>query len=356
MRRLVLIVSLAACGGSPKPTPIAACPPQAAAAEAPAAPKAAPLDEATAISMSHAFLDAFDRADADAFAKPLGAGFVLFEDARFMDASVLDKTLRARSERQAPAHTRTWSDEHVMLGADSAVFIADAVERIPAEGGHPAAEQEGYNTLVWVRQGAAWQVVAWEWVRGGIDAKKDRWNDAFRQSVGFKLDPNTLLVETVKGRKPGAAIDLESGQGRNAVYLATQGWKVTAVDISDVGLKITQENAAKKKVEVTTVDADTTSYDLGKDRWDLVTMIYAGNSYDLVDRIKPSLRKGGLFVTEYFASDSDAAKSGAGGWDPAELAKHFGDGWKILRNDHVDDIADYSLRTQKLVRFVAQKL
>ena len=84
-------------------------------------------------------------------------------------------------------------------------------------------------------------------------------------------------------------------------------------------------------------------------------MIYAGVDPALVERMKPSLKKGGLFVLEGFHADSAMAKIG-GGWKDGQLAALFKDGYKILRDDVVEDIADWSLTKQKLVRFVAEKL
>jgi ubiquinone/menaquinone biosynthesis C-methylase UbiE len=162
----------------------------------------------------------------------------------------------------------------------------------------------------------------------------------------------------VKGRKPGTALDVAMGQGRNAVYLATQGWKVTGVDISDEGMRMAKEAAAAQKLKLDTVTADLDKYDFGKDRWDLVTLIYAGSNADEVQRILPSIKKGGLFVCEYFHADSEVAKTGAGGWATGKLAELFtkAGGFKILRDDVVDDNADWGQRKTKLVRFVAQRL
>ena len=85
-------------------------------------------------------------------------------------------------------------------------------------------------------------------------------------------------------------------------------------------------------------------------------MIYAGDDLKLLERIKPAVKKGGLFVTEYFAADSEIAKS-AGGWDPKALEAAFKDGWKIVRDDHVEDMPDWVRQHKtRLVRFVAQKL
>ena len=83
-------------------------------------------------------------------------------------------------------------------------------------------------------------------------------------------------------------------------------------------------------------------------------MIYAGVDPALVERMKPSLKAGGLFVLEGFHADSAMAKIG-GGWKDGQLAGMFRDGHKILRDDVVEDTADWSLTKQKLVRFVAEK-
>src|SRR5439155_10668659 len=125
----------------------------------------------------------------------------------------------------------------------------------------------------------------------------------FKQADFFNLKPNQTLIDAVKGKKSGTALDIAMGQGRNAVFLATQGWKVTGVDISAEGIKQAKEAAAKQKVKLDTVEADIDTYDLGKDRWDLVTLIYAGNDPKLIERIKPAIKKGGMFVVEFFAKE-----------------------------------------------------
>ena len=71
----------------------------------------------------------------------------------------------------------------------------------------------------------------------------------------FTLEPNAFLALTAKGLKPGRALDIAMGQGRNAVYLATLGWDVTGYDIADEVLRIANENAAKSGVRIHTVHA-----------------------------------------------------------------------------------------------------
>jgi SAM-dependent methyltransferase len=353
MKTSILLVTLfAACATAPQAPVAAPCP----ATVAPPAAAAPALDEATVKQMSHALFDAYDRADAGTLRDLTGPTFGLYEEQRFLDHTAMLDMLKQRADRHAPIHSRTWGDERVLLSAGTAIFFGDATEHVPAEGDRQGSDDEGANTLVWVRDGDRWHAVIWQWTPAGIEAERARWNRWLVEGHGFNHKPNQLLVDTVKGRKPGTALDLATGQGRNAVFLATQGWKVTGIDISDEGLRLAREEAAREKVKLETVQADMDKYDYGTDKWDLVTMIYAGNDTKLLERIKPAVKKGGLFVTEYFASDSELAKGGGGGWDPKDLEAAFKSGWTILRDDHVEAPADWaSQRTTKLVRFVAQK-
>jgi len=117
----------------------------------------------------------------------------------------------------------------------------------------------------------------------------------------FATEPNTFLVSTIKNLKPGKALDIGMGQGRNAVYLATQGWDVTGCDIADEGMKIAAQNAAKAGFHITTTHARLEDYDYGKERWDLIYIIYV--DAPVVDplyvaRIRTALKPGGLVLID----------------------------------------------------------
>lgn len=352
MRLLIsLSVLIAACAGRTTALPPSTPPPTVAV---PVPTTVVTLDEAAAKAKSHAFFEAIDRAEIAAFTQTVGPGFTLFQHARYLGADILTRGLESRRERHAPIRTRTWSDERVFANGSTVVFIGRAVVLMPAEAERPAVTEDGYNTLVWAHDGTRWQVAHWQWQKAGLDAERERWNEAYRQSVNFTKQPNQLLVDTIKGRKPGTALDLSMGQGRNAIHLASQGWKTTGVDISDEGIRIAKETAAKQKLKLEAIQADTNTWDFGVEKWDLVTLIYAGAQPAEVEKIKPSVRKGGLVVIEYFHKESPIAKSGAGGWDTGELAKLF-TGWKIVKDETPEDVADWTLRKTKLVRFVAQK-
>ena len=311
------------------------------------------LDEATVRERSRAFYEAMDSDNVPAFQSMVGTSFVVFDQARSYSAEHVVSRMQSRAERQAPKKQRTWKDERVYLGPNTAVFVGDAVESVPTVGDQKGSEWEGWNTVVWTHDGSEWKVAHAQWQVGGMEAERSMWNEAYRKAIGFKQTANQHLIDSVKGKKPGAALDLAMGQGRNAVFLATKGWKVTGVDISDEGIRVAKDAAAKARVKLTAVQADVDSYDLGKDKWDLVTLIYAGSDPRMVEKIKPSIKKGGRFVVEYFHKDATASV-GIGGFADGELATQFV-GWKILKDEVVEDVADWGLRKLKLVRFTAQR-
>ena len=90
----------------------------------------------------------------------------------------------------------------------------------------------------------------------------------------WAIEPNRFVAEQVLPLSPGRALDLGAGEGRNAVWLATRGWDVTAVDFSAVGLAKADRLAADHDVTVTTAVADVLTHDVGEAAWDLVLLSY----------------------------------------------------------------------------------
>lgn len=350
MRWLSLLLLLGCVTGRPGAVP--ADPPLPIAA-APITPDAVTLDETAVKTRTHALFAAIDRADVLAFSDVVSPAFVRIDLGRTYDAAWVRSSIQARIDRHAPVRSRDWKDERVFIGPNVAVFVGESIEHVPAHGDSPAAEIDTWNELSWVHDGNAWKVAQWSYRPGGIEAERESWNSKLRGQTGFKITVNQFLADWAKGKKPGTAIDIAAGQGRNAVWLATQGWKVSAIDISDAGLEMAKKAAVAKKAKLTTIEADVDTYDLGKERWDLVTLIYAGSNHDLIERIKPSIKKGGWFVVEFFGREATAG-TGIGGFAAGELAALF-PGWKIEKDEVVDDIADWGLKKVKVARFAAQK-
>src|SRR5262249_17885418 len=95
----------------------------------------------------------------------------------------------------------------------------------------------------------------------------------FANPPQFQTTPSFLLVEAMNNRDPGKALDVAMGQGRNAIYLARQGWDVTGFDISKVGLTEATRLAAQAGVKINAVLASDEEFDFGVDQWDLITIL-----------------------------------------------------------------------------------
>jgi len=112
--------------------------------------------------------------------------------------------------------------------------------------------------------------------------------------------PNQLLVEEISGVKPGRALDLGAGEGRNAVWLAEQGWQVTAVDFSRVALERAATVAQRAGIDVEWVHADLTDYKPAAAAFDLVVMLYLhlppGARRGVLDQAVTALRPGGRLL------------------------------------------------------------
>jgi hypothetical protein len=305
---------------------------------------------------SHDLLDAFDRGDLAQVEPVLAERLVHFEGGK---PRTRDDELTALRKRKAGAPIiakRDWSDEQVTVSADDAVFIGKATETQGGNDKHGGYKYVGWYTLSWVREGGAWKVRLWTWQRAGKSSATDFWNDVFRNDSGFEKQPNQLLVEVTKGVKPGTALDLAMGQGRNALYLASAGWKVTGIDFAEEGVKIARAEAAKRKLVMTSVMADIDSWEFGTERWDLISMIYPGENHEpWIEKSKAALKKNGLFVLEFFAADPN--EPDGGGYKPGQLAKLFSDpAFQILRDDTLEGTPDWAVDHATLVRFVARKI
>lgn len=103
---------------------------------------------------------------------------------------------------------------------------------------------------------------------------RDDWDQRYRQKeLLWSAEPNRFLVEVVFGLDPGRAYDLAGGEGRNAVWLAEQGWSVTVVDWSAVALEKGRQLAESRGVGVHFEEADLLDW-VPQERVDLVAVVY----------------------------------------------------------------------------------
>ena len=102
------------------------------------------------------------------------------------------------------------------------------------------------------------------------------WNQRYRAvDLVWGTEPNRFVAEALGGREPaGRALDLACGEGRNAIWLAKRGWRVTGVDLSDVAIERARKLAAAEGVEAEWVCADLTSYEPDPESFALVVISY----------------------------------------------------------------------------------
>lgn len=109
--------------------------------------------------------------------------------------------------------------------------------------------------------------------------------------------PNAWVAQTLRGWFTGRALDLGTGEGRHAVWLAALGWQVTAVDFSAVGIERGRRGAEAVGVEVDWVVADVQNWEppVGV-TFDLVLLAYLHLEEDVLARARGWLAPGGALV------------------------------------------------------------
>jgi len=96
----------------------------------------------------------------------------------------------------------------------------------------------------------------------------------------WTAEPNRFVVQELSNLRPGRALDLACGEGRNAVWLARRGWQVTAVDFSTIGLDKARQLAEQRGATVDFVLADLLDYEPQRDAYHLVLVVYLQISPD----------------------------------------------------------------------------
>lgn len=176
------------------------------------------------------------------------------------------------------------------------------------------------------------------------------YDPAFSGPPKFQTAPTTLLVEAVKNRTPGKALDVAMGQGRNSIFLAQRGWDVTGFDVSQAGLTAAKRLALDANVRINTIHASDEEFDFGVGQWDLIAILYPIEKRSIY-RVREALKPGGIIVVE--CSHIEDGKTPFG-YDTNELLEIF-DGFRILKYEDVVRVHEWARRELRLVRLIAQK-
>ncbi len=161
----------------------------------------------------------------------------------------------------------------------------------------------------------------------------EHWNERYRSGArrdeDFSISPTPLIVDAASSLHAGKALDLASGTGRNALWLAQHGWSVTAVDGAAAAIDILRNRARELGV---TVDARVANlekheFPMQPAAWDLIAICYYLQR-DLFEPAKCGTKPGGILVAIVHITEIGEEPT-AHRLKPGELEQYF-QGWEIL--------------------------
>ncbi|MEX2380332.1 MAG: class I SAM-dependent methyltransferase [Vicingaceae bacterium] len=144
---------------------------------------------------------------------------------------------------------------------------------------------------------------------------KDFWNERYRnKEYVYGKSPNEFLKKQLSHLPVGKILLPSEGEGRNAVYAAENGWEVTAFDQSESAKSKAEQLATDKNVDINFQLADASTFDYGKEEYDLIALIYAHFPPKLRKKVHTAcvqaLKKGGHLILEGFRTEQLNFQSG----------------------------------------------
>jgi SAM-dependent methyltransferase len=174
---------------------------------------------------------------------------------------------------------------------------------------------------------------------------KEMWDDRYAgEEYFYGTKPNDFLKISAHLLKPHSNIlCLAEGEGRNAIYLASLGHQVTAVDYSESGKKKAMELARKRNVEIDYQLSDLMDFDFGQNKWDAVISIFChlpqAIRFKIHANVERSLKVGGIFILESYNPEQLTQNTGGPKnidmlYTPEIIKKDFSTlHWETLRNN-----------------------
>lgn len=131
------------------------------------------------------------------------------------------------------------------------------------------------------------------------------WDERYAaEEYVYGTEPNDFLRHHCHHLPKGKVLCLAEGEGRNAVFLAEQGYEITAVDNSAIGLAKAEKLAAERGVEIETQVADLAHFNLGESEWDAIVSIFCHLPPAMREKvhaqIPQALKPNGVFLLEAY--------------------------------------------------------
>jgi tellurite methyltransferase len=148
-----------------------------------------------------------------------------------------------------------------------------------------------------------WMVMAHIFYTSADEKDRQRWDARYEgEEFIFGKQPVAFLKEIVHLLPKGRALDIAMGEGRNGVFLATRGFDVLGLDISEKGLRKAHELARDSNTTIATKVVNLEKASLPADEFEVVVMTYYLQR-DLFPQIKKALKPGGMVVIETYNKD-----------------------------------------------------
>ncbi len=144
----------------------------------------------------------------------------------------------------------------------------------------------------------------------------DMWEERYSSpEFAYGKEPNDFVREMApKIAEGGRVLCLAEGEGRNAVFLASRGHSVMAMDRSNAGLAKARMLAEERGVSIETVQGDLATFDLGASQWDAIVSVFAHCPPDVRARvhgaIAAALKPGGVLILEAYGPEQLNYKTG----------------------------------------------
>jgi cyclopropane fatty-acyl-phospholipid synthase-like methyltransferase len=138
---------------------------------------------------------------------------------------------------------------------------------------------------------------------------KEMWDERYGQvEFAYGEEPNVFLKEQLVEIEPGMALFPAEGEGRNAVYTASLGWKIDAFDLSEEGKQKALKLANLKKTQINYQVGEFQQLGYKNESFDLIALIYAhfpaNNKSEYHKELSNYLKKGGLIIFEAFSKSN----------------------------------------------------
>ena len=154
------------------------------------------------------------------------------------------------------------------------------------------------------------------------------WNQRYSSNdYVYGKEANTFLQSHTHQLKKPKVLNLAEGEGRNAVFLAQNGFEVTGVDSSEVGLKKAQNLAKEKSTHITTILCDLATFDFKTSYWDSIISIFCHLPPALRQSIHAqcvkALKPGGIMLIEAYTPEQLNFKTGGPPTAELMMSKHI---------------------------------